>query len=112
MVWDKVETGGIEFGNDALVDLFLSSLGTDNTAYYSILCTTLENQCANGQSISFVGIGLKFMQQEEQHTSIASSHHQQANLAALNPNPFAASNCHNGKSKSKGWEGLWQWQHK
>ncbi len=44
MARDKAETAGNEYTNDSLVDLFLSSLGTDNMAYYSILCTTLENQ--------------------------------------------------------------------
>ncbi len=43
MARDKAETAGNEYTNDALVDLFLSSLGKDNTAYYSILHTTLEN---------------------------------------------------------------------
>ena len=50
---DNAEMAGNEYSNDALVDLFLSSLGTDNTAHYSILCTTLENQCADGQKIPF-----------------------------------------------------------
>jgi hypothetical protein len=50
MARDKAETAGNEFTNDALADLFLFSLGMDNTAYYSILCTTLENQCADGQT--------------------------------------------------------------
>ncbi len=44
MARGKAETAGNEFTNNALVVLFLSSLGTDNTAYYSILHTTLENQ--------------------------------------------------------------------
>ena len=57
MARDKAETAGNEYSNDALVDLFLSSLGTDNTAYYSILHTTLENQRADGQTIPFCGHG-------------------------------------------------------
>ncbi len=36
----------------------------DNTAYYSILHTTLENQRADGQVISFVDMELKFIQLE------------------------------------------------
>jgi hypothetical protein len=50
MARDKAETAGNEYTNNTLVDLFLSSLGTDNTAYYSILHTTLENQHADGQT--------------------------------------------------------------
>ncbi len=79
---DNAEMAGNEYSNDALVDLFLSSLGTDNTAYYSILHTTLENQCADGQKMSFTDMELKFIQLEEHHTSNGSSHHEQANLAA------------------------------
>jgi hypothetical protein len=45
---DNAEMAGNEYSNDALVDLFLSSHGADNTACYSILHTTLENQCADG----------------------------------------------------------------
>jgi hypothetical protein len=102
MARDKAETAGNEYTNDALVDLFLSSLGTDNTAYYSILHTTLENQCVDGQTIPFADMELKFIQLKEQHTSSASSHHERANLAALNPNPLAASNRHNGKTNPQG----------
>ncbi len=47
MAWDKTETAGNEYTNDALVDLFLSSLGMDNMVYYSNLYTALENQCAD-----------------------------------------------------------------
>ncbi len=53
MARDKAETAGNEYNNDALVNLFLSSLGMDNTAYYSILHTTLEYQRADGQTIPF-----------------------------------------------------------
>jgi hypothetical protein len=59
MAQDKAETAGNEFSNDALVDLFLSILGMDNTAYYSILRTTLENQHGDGQNISFVDLGIE-----------------------------------------------------
>jgi hypothetical protein len=75
---DNAETAGNEYSNGALVDLFLSSLGTDNTAYYSILCTTLENQCADGQKISFADMELKFIQLEERHTSNGSNHRERA----------------------------------
>jgi hypothetical protein len=98
----NAETAGNEYSNDALVDLFLSSLGTDNTAYYSILHTTLENPHADSQKIPFAGMELKFVQLEERHTSNGSSHHERVNLAALNLNPLAASNCRNGKLKPKG----------
>jgi hypothetical protein len=99
---DNAETAGNEYTSDALVDLFLSSLGMDNTAYYSILHTTLENQRADGQAIPFVDMELKFIQLEERHTSSASSRHERANLAALNPNPLAASNRRHGKTKPRG----------
>ena len=102
MARDKAETAGNEYSNDALVDLFLSSLGTDNTAYYSILRTTLENQRADGQTIPFADMELKFIQLEERHTSSASSRRERANLAALNPNPLAASNRRHGKTKPRG----------
>jgi hypothetical protein len=102
MAQDKAETAGNKFRNDALVDLFLSSLGADNTAYYSILHTTLVNQQADGQTIPFVDMELKFIQLEEWHTSSASSCHERANLAALNPNPLAAYNHHNGNTKQRG----------
>ncbi len=102
MARDKAETAGNEYTNDALVDLFLSSLGTDNTAYYSILHTTLENQCADGQTIPFADMELKFIQLEERHASSASSRCERANLAALNPNPLAASNHRHGKTKPRG----------
>jgi hypothetical protein len=102
MARDKAETARNEYTNDALVDLFLSSLGMDNTAYYSILHTSLENQRADGQTIPFADMELKFIQFKERHTSSASSRHERANLAALNPNPLAASNCHNGKTKPRG----------
>jgi hypothetical protein len=92
MARNKAETAGNEYTNDALVDLFLSSLGTDNTAYYSILHTTLENQRADGQIIPFAYMELKFIQLEERHTSSTSSRHERANLAALNPKPLVASN--------------------
>jgi hypothetical protein len=65
---------GNEYSINALVDLFLSSLGTDNTVYYSILHTTLENQYADGQKFSFADMELKFIQLEECHTSNGSSH--------------------------------------
>jgi hypothetical protein len=74
----------------------------DNTAYYSILRTTLENQRADSQKIPFADMELKFIQLEECHTSNGSSHRERANLAALNPNPLAASNRRNGKPKPKG----------
>jgi hypothetical protein len=102
MARDKAETAGNEYTNDSLVDLFLSSLGTDNTAYYSILRTTLENQYADGQTIPFVDMELKFIQLEERHMSSASSRHERAKLAALNPNPLAASNRCKGKTKPRG----------
>ncbi len=62
MARDKAETAGNEYTNDSFVDLFLSSLGMDNTAYYSILHTTLENQQADGQIIPFVDMELKVIQ--------------------------------------------------
>jgi hypothetical protein len=99
---DNTEMAGIEYSNDALGDFFLSSLGTDNTAYYSILHTSLENQHANGQKISFADMELKFIQLEECHISNGSGHHERANLAALNPNPLAASNFRNGKNRPRG----------
>jgi hypothetical protein len=99
---DNTEMAGNKYSNDALVDLFLSSLGTDNAVYYSILHTTLVNQRADGQKISFADIELKFIQLKECHTSKGSSHCEQMNLAALNLNLLAASNHHNGKSKPKG----------
>ncbi len=102
MARDKAETAGNEYTNDALVDLFLSSLRMDNTAYHSILHTTLENQCADGQTIPFTDMELKFIQLEERHTSSASSRHERANLAALNPNPLATSNHCHGKTKPRG----------
>ncbi len=71
-------------------------------AYYSILLTTLENQCADGQANPFADMQLKFIQLEKRHTSIASSRHERANLAALNPNPLAASSRHHGKTKPRG----------
>jgi hypothetical protein len=89
-----------KYSNNSLVDLFLSSLSTDNTAYYSILCTTLENQHADGQKIPFADMELKFIQLEEHHTSNSSSCREQANLAALNPNPLASSN-HFNKNPSQ-----------
>jgi hypothetical protein len=58
---DNAEMAGNEYSNNVLVDLFLSSLATDNTAYCSILCTTLENQCADGQKIPFTDMELKFI---------------------------------------------------
>jgi hypothetical protein len=66
---DNAEMTGNESSNHALVDLFLSSLGMDNTAYCSILLTTLENQHADGQKIPFADMELKFIQLEERHTS-------------------------------------------
>ncbi len=45
---------------------------------------------------------LKFIQLEERHTSSASSHREIANLAALNPNPLAASNRRHSKTKPQG----------
>jgi hypothetical protein len=98
---DNAEMAGNEYSNDALVDLFLSSLGTDNTVYYSILHTTSENQRSDGQKIPSADTELKFIQLQEHHTSNWSSHREWANLAALNPNSLAASNCRNGKSKPK-----------
>ncbi len=71
-------------------------------AYYSILHTTLENQCADGQNIPFVNMELKFIQLEEHHMSNASSRWEQANLATLNPNLLAASSHHNSKTKPQG----------
>jgi hypothetical protein len=76
-------TAGNEYSNDALVDLFLSSLRTDNTAYYSILHTTLENQRTDGKKIPFVDMELEFIQLEECYTSNGSSHRERANRAAL-----------------------------
>ncbi len=102
VAWDNAEMAGNEYSNVALVDLFLSSLGTDNTAYYSILCTTLENQYADSQKISFADMELMFIQLEKCHTSNGSSHRERANLATLKPNPLAASNCFNSKTKLKG----------
>jgi hypothetical protein len=102
MAQDKAETTGNEFTSNALVDLFLSSLGTDNMGYYAILLTTLVNQRADGQTIPFVNMELKFIQLEEHHMSSASSRHERANLAALNPNLLAASNHRNGKTKQQG----------
>ncbi len=102
MARDKAETAGNEYTNDTLVDFFLSSLGTDSTAYYSILCTTLEKQRADGQTIPFADMELKFIQLEERHTSSASSHLERANLAALNPIPLAVSNRRHGKTKPRG----------
>jgi hypothetical protein len=71
-------------------------------AYYSIMCTTLESQCAEGQKSSFVNMQLKFIQLEECHSSNGSTHCTRANLAALNQNPLAAANHHNGRLKAKG----------
>jgi hypothetical protein len=107
---DNTETAGNEYTNDALVDLFLSSLGTDNTAYYSILRTTLENQRADGQKISFADMELKFIQPEECHTPNGSNRRERANLVALNLNPLAASNRRNGKSKTKGGRRFENWK--
>jgi hypothetical protein len=73
---NNAEMAGNEYSNDALVDLFLSSLGTDNTVYYSILCTTLENQHADGMKISFADMELKFIQIKERHTSNGSNQHE------------------------------------
>jgi hypothetical protein len=73
---DNVEMAGNAYSNDALVDLFLYSLGTDNTVYYSILRTTLENQHADGMNISFADMELKFIQLKECHTSNGSNHHE------------------------------------
>jgi hypothetical protein len=81
---------------------FYLVLGSENTAYYSILHTTLENQRADGQTIPFAEMELKFIQLEEQHTSSASSLHERANLVALNPSLLAASNRHNGTTKPRG----------
>jgi hypothetical protein len=58
MARDKAETAGNAYTNDALVDLFLSSLGSDTTAYYTIQHTTLENQHADGQNIYFADMEL------------------------------------------------------
>ncbi len=102
MARDKAETAGNKYTNDALVDLFLSSLGMDNTAYHSILRTTLENQCADGQTIPFADMELKFIQLEERNMSSASSCRERANLAALNANPLATSNHRHGKTKQRG----------
>jgi hypothetical protein len=62
----------------------------------------LENQRADGLKIPFADMELKFIQLEEHHTSNGSNRRERANLAALNPNPLAASNWHNGKRKPKG----------
>jgi hypothetical protein len=69
---DNAETAGNEYSNDALVDLFLSSLGTDNTACYSILCTTLENQRADGQKNPFADMELKFINRRKVRSSNSS----------------------------------------
>jgi hypothetical protein len=69
MARDRAETVGNEYASNASVDLVLSSLGMDSTAYYSILHTTLENHSADGQKFSFVDMELKFIQLEEHHTS-------------------------------------------
>jgi hypothetical protein len=73
VAWDNAETAGNAYSNDVLVDLFLSSIGKPNTAYYSILHTTLENQHADSQIIPFADTELKFIQLEERHTSNGSS---------------------------------------
>jgi hypothetical protein len=59
VVRDNAEMAGNEYSNDALVDLFLSSLRTDNTAYYSILHTTLETNLQMPEN-SFCRHGTQF----------------------------------------------------
>jgi hypothetical protein len=66
------------------------------------LRTTLEKQCADSQKFPFADMELKLILLEEHRTFNGSRRHERANLAALNQNPLAASNCHNGKSKPKG----------
>jgi hypothetical protein len=44
MAQDKAENAGNEYSDEAFVDLFLSSLGTDSKVYYYTLESTLENQ--------------------------------------------------------------------
>jgi hypothetical protein len=62
----------------------------------------MENQHAVGQKTPFVDMELKFFQLDELYTYNGSSHRERANLAALNPNPLAATSHCNGKSKPKG----------
>ncbi len=85
-----------------LVDLFLSSLGTESMEYYSAQQSTLEYQHVDGKSIPFVDTKQKFILLEEHHAPRGTSHCESANLASLNLNLLAASNHHNGKSKPKG----------
>ncbi len=65
---------GSKYSNNALVDLFLSSLRTDNTVFYSTLHTTLVNQHIDGQKIPFADMEFKFIQLEDRHTYNDSSH--------------------------------------
>jgi hypothetical protein len=53
---------------------------------------------------------LNFIQLEERHTSNGWSCRERANLAALNPNPLAASNGCNGKTKPKGGSRFVNWK--
>jgi hypothetical protein len=111
-----------EYSNDALVNLFLSRLRTDNTAYYSTLHTTLENQHANGQKISFCGHGtqiystrgMTYIQRiESSSTGEFSNHHNG------NPSQKVVRNLNVLKIKSgiqpmlaQQEEDMWQWQPK
>jgi hypothetical protein len=64
--------------DDALVDLFLSSL--ELAVQLSIpLQATLDNQCGDGKSIPFMDMEQKFILLEEIHTLSGSSHHDSAN---------------------------------
>jgi hypothetical protein len=63
---------------------------------------TLENKCEDSKSIPFADMEIKFILLEEHHAPSGSSHHENANIAALNPNPLATLNRHNGKFKPKG----------
>jgi hypothetical protein len=98
---DKAEDAGNEYDNDTLVDLFLSSLGTGSTEFYSAQCSTLEYQRTDGKSIPFAVMEQKFLQLEEHQAPWGNSHQENAHLASLNPNPLAASNRCNGKPKPR-----------
>jgi hypothetical protein len=52
-------------------------------------------------SIPFASLEQKFLQLKERHALQGPSRWEGANAVALNPNPFAASNCQNGKQKGK-----------
>jgi hypothetical protein len=104
MAWDKAENAGNDYDDDALVDLFISSLWSKCTDYYSAQWCTLENRYVDGNSIPFVDMVQKFILLEEHHALRGSSHHESANSASLTPNPLAASNNHNGTLKPKRWQ--------